>query len=1061
MFDYETKRTINEILDVETGEIITSENFFKKPESELILFRRRLAEAIEGYRKPKFVCAYCSQLLKLSGRATRRGEVSFFAHLYDSDDCEIKTNGEYSKEEIEIRKYSNIRESLRHKTLKKEIATALQGNQSVALGVKNVEIEKRITSEVPSLFWRQPDISAEFDGKKIVFELQLSTTFLSTIVDRDIFYRLNNIFIVWIFNFSDNQEFVNLGNLMCKDIYYANKRNIFIFDEKAMELSKEEGQLVLLCAWFEPDLDGGVFIPEKNIKREAYIRLTDLKFDFEVYKPFYIDADSLYFKFQPELDENRFNLERMLLNRIKRQKALSLEKEKIKKIKEDLIIKEKEKIRNGLACPKPFEKNKKWGYESNGIVIIEPTFQSAKEFSNEKNAFVRKGKKYGIIDINGNFILECNYKELVFVFSNRYIVNYQNEWLCIDILTKKNIFIHKLKNIHSIPEIKKISHVAYVISVENTLGILHESYGFTEYIDFEDVDTNGLKKAVRRNIDNGNNNRYLSRYNWAGHQTFHTKTVYLDNNGEELVSNKIELVKDIFKGSKYDKWGVMTKEEAILIPFDYDEMGLLEGDRIQVKKNNKFGYLNLNNDIIIPFDYENLGIFKEGKAFAKKNGYFGYIDQNNYPIIPFEYSEIGIFENNRSLSSKDGRYGYISENNEIVIPFEYNKIFGFVDGKSKVKQNRSYGYINEQNEVIIPIEYEEIGEFIDGRAIVVKNGKNGLINEQNEILIPLQYKELGFFINGKYRAKIGNLYGVIDEQNYVTVPFEYEKIEYFQDGKYKVWKKGKNGFINESGKELIDSLTVFSNDILIGLRFGKFGLIFKNGQELTPFIFDEIEKFINGNARVKKDGLIGLINEKGDGIHAFRILKKYTGKYGELFSEPYFGIKDLKGNIVCPAIYNKIERFENGIAKVYRGKKYVGMDKDKPKFKYKIGCINEVGKIIIPADFDELEILKDGKVKGRKNDKIKLLDLKDSAKDQSQISFEVYSINSIHKGRISNIVKFGLFIDFSDGMSSLIHISELKKHGKTCDDFFEGDELDVKVLNVDIERNRIGLTLLG
>ncbi len=250
--DYETKRTINEVLDKETGEVINSEDFFKKPESEIIQYRRRLAEAIAGYANPKFVCAYCGQLLKLSGKQTRRGQVSFFAHLHDSDDCEIKTNGEFSKEEIEIRKYGNIRESQRHIDLKNEIANALNGANSQEIGIKNVEIEKRITSDVPYLYWRQPDIFAEFGNKNIVFELQLSTTFLSAIVDRDIFYRLHNTHVIWIFNFSDNQEYVNLGNLMCKDICYSNKSNAFVFDDTARKLSKEEGQLVLLYIWFEP-----------------------------------------------------------------------------------------------------------------------------------------------------------------------------------------------------------------------------------------------------------------------------------------------------------------------------------------------------------------------------------------------------------------------------------------------------------------------------------------------------------------------------------------------------------------------------------------------------------------------------------------------------------------------------------------------------------------------------------------------------------------------------------------------------------------------------------------
>src|ERR1700676_703003 len=99
MLEFESKRTIEEVLDLETGEIILSNEFFKQPEDKIIYFRRVQQESISGIRDAKFVCIYCRQIVKISGKPTQRGVVSFFAHLYDSEECEIKTNGNYSKEE--------------------------------------------------------------------------------------------------------------------------------------------------------------------------------------------------------------------------------------------------------------------------------------------------------------------------------------------------------------------------------------------------------------------------------------------------------------------------------------------------------------------------------------------------------------------------------------------------------------------------------------------------------------------------------------------------------------------------------------------------------------------------------------------------------------------------------------------------------------------------------------------------------------------------------------------------------------------------------------------------
>ena len=206
-------RTIEEVFDKKEGVFIKSSEFFKQSEGELVSWRRTLEESIL-IGQPRLVCSHCDQMVKLLGRRTERGKIAFFAHLHDSDDCDIKTTGSpMSKEEILAKKYGKIRESERHMRLKGFIAEMLSTPRSVDAGVSNVEIEKTVKSNLPYLNWRKPDVMADYKGKKIVFELQLSTTFLGVVVDRDIFYRLNNYFIIWVFNFDDNQEYVNLENL--------------------------------------------------------------------------------------------------------------------------------------------------------------------------------------------------------------------------------------------------------------------------------------------------------------------------------------------------------------------------------------------------------------------------------------------------------------------------------------------------------------------------------------------------------------------------------------------------------------------------------------------------------------------------------------------------------------------------------------------------------------------------------------------------------------------------------------------------------------------------------
>ena len=68
----------------------------------------------------------------------------------------------------------------------------------------------------------------------------------------------------------------------------------------------------------------------------------------------------------------------------------------------------------------------------------------------------------------------------------------------------------------------------------------------------------------------------------------------------------------------------------------------------------------------------------------------------------------------------------------------------------------------------------------------------------------------------------------------------------------------------------------------------------------------------------------------------------------------------------------------------------------------------------------------------------------------------------IMQGTVRNIVDFGAFVDIGVHQDGLVHISQLAdkfvKH--PLDIVSVGDIVDVKVLDVDLARNRIQLSML-
>ncbi|MCF2501042.1 DUF6035 family protein [Dyadobacter chenhuakuii] len=424
-------RTIEEALDMQTGEIIEANSFFRLPESDLVRYRRIQQEAINGLGEPRFVCAFCKQILKISGTNHKRGAITHFAHLRDSEYCPIKTGSNYSREEIELRKYLGVKESERHIDLKQQIFNALKGSET-KLGTEKIQQESRISSVS---HWRRPDVYAEVSGIKIAFEIQLSNTFLSVVVARDAFYRANGIYIIWIFNFSKNTQYIDLESLMCKDIYYANKRNAFILDQEAQRMSIQNQELILLCIWWETtSIVDQNDSPDKLFRK--YIRLSDLCYDPTNFKLFYKDCSvplvndedkfmgNLPTESTPIQQFDRF--EAILAGPVDRPHLVSvLEEQKRERIQNIM-----NQLANGTATLSPLEIDGKWGYGFEGEIVIEPIYTKVDFFKENGFAKVRLGEKYGFVNFKGEEIVPCIYDQTFEIYNGNLIARMGVIWSC-------------------------------------------------------------------------------------------------------------------------------------------------------------------------------------------------------------------------------------------------------------------------------------------------------------------------------------------------------------------------------------------------------------------------------------------------------------------------------------------------------------------------------------------------------------------------------------------------------------------------------------------------------
>jgi small subunit ribosomal protein S1 len=88
------------------------------------------------------------------------------------------------------------------------------------------------------------------------------------------------------------------------------------------------------------------------------------------------------------------------------------------------------------------------------------------------------------------------------------------------------------------------------------------------------------------------------------------------------------------------------------------------------------------------------------------------------------------------------------------------------------------------------------------------------------------------------------------------------------------------------------------------------------------------------------------------------------------------------------------------------------------------------------------------------------LGLKQTQEDPWQRIMDTYNVNDELAGKVTKVVTFGAFVEVLDGVEGLVHISELAGHHVESprEIVHPGDEIRVKILEIDAERRRLSLS---
>jgi len=232
--------------------------------------------------------------------------------------------------------------------------------------------------------------------------------------------------------------------------------------------------------------------------------------------------------------------------------------------------------------------------------------------------------------------------------------------------------------------------------------------------------------------------------------------------------------------------------------------------------------------------------------------------------------------------------------------------------------------------------------------------------------------------------------------------------------------------------------------------------------------------------RVDKDEVLIDIGYKSEGVIPPRELSIRSGvnptevvSLGEKIEAVVLQREDKEGRLV---LSKKRAQYERAWSKIEEVKEADGVVTGSVIEVVKGGLIVDIGlRGFLPASLVELRRVRDLQPYIGTNVETKIIELdknrnnvvlsrrawlEENQKEQREEFLHDLRPGEVRKGIVSSVVNFGAFVDLG-GMDGLIHVSELSwKHVDHPGSVVTvGDEIDVQVLEIDMSRERISLSL--
>ena len=538
-------------------------------------------------------------------------------------------------------------------------------------------------------------------------------------------------------------------------------------------------------------------------------------------------------------------------------------------------------------------------------IINEVQLHYKVEEISEYNYFtLEQNQKYGVIDKNGNIVIEAEYEAVqipnpskaIFVCVKKYNEN-TKEYETVVYNEKKEVLLSNYKNVQAISIYTNVNSTPYEKSVltykENgKYGLINlEGKQITKPV-YDEISSINYKEGtflVRQNELEGIINMKGKVIIKCEYESVTSDNYYSENGYNKqagfIVSKKTE------DGYRY---GYVNYRGTIILNPIYTQLERVteianeKGVYFIAFKNGQAGLLK-NNKEILNYEYEDIQYNVLGSIFiTKRNGKYGAVNQEGTTVLYPEYDNVytgGMYLN--ALKDKDififDLNGNKIETNEVSKTKTENANYYIT-----IDKNNKYKVVDSKDNIIIDKDYTYI-EYLPGDYFIVeRDSKSGIIDSNGKSVIELKYDSISRInetdiLQMEKDRNIAlynlNMKEIVSMDNAIVKEVKDEKayILLYSDTDFKYLDKNGN---------ILTSQNLFENNPLFAKNInGKWGFVDKDGNLKVQNDYELVTDFNKyGFAGIKKDGKWGSINQNGEIVQEptydlKRNIPEFVGKY--------------------------------------------------------------------------------------------------------------------------------------------------------------------------------------